>query len=242
MELTDEIYKLTKKFPDEERYGLISQMRRSAVSIPSNIAEGCRRNSKGSYIQFLSVAFGSGGELETQMEICKRNLALSQAEYKIAENLLEEVMKMLNKLISNLRTTNYDLQTNEGFIALLTVLLVSVSTLLMATTLIFLSGSESLQGFQATESSATLQIGDSCIEEALFRLKNLATYSGGNIAVGDGSCDVTLTGSGLTRDIISSSTIITQIGSFTRRITASTTIATNSAGNATTTDIIRWRE
>ena len=59
-----------------------------------------------------------------------------------------------------------------GFIALITALLVSVATLLVASTLIYLSGSESFQGFQAVESLATLQIGDSCIEEALFRLKN----------------------------------------------------------------------
>lgn len=115
MELADEIYKLTKKFPDEERYSLVSQMRRSAISIPSNIAEGYRRNSKGSYIQFLLVAYGSGGELETQIEICKRNLNLNQNEYEKAENLLEEVMKMLNSLISKLRTTAYDLRAENGF-------------------------------------------------------------------------------------------------------------------------------
>lgn len=142
----------------------------------------------------------------------------------------------------NLIVWRYDLRTNDGFIALLTVLFVSVSMLLVASTLIYLSGSESLQGFQSVESSATLQIGESCFEEALFRLKNFTAYSGGSIAIGSGSCDVALTGSGSTRDIISSSTITTQIGSFTRRITASTTIAANVAGNATTTDITRWRE
>lgn len=130
----------------------------------------------------------------------------------------------------------------KGFIALITVLLVSVSALLIASTLIYLSGSESLQGFQSVESLATLQIGDSCIEEALFRLKNSQAYAGGTIQIGNGTCDVTLTGSGSTRDIIASSSIITQSGSFTRRITASSTMTTNIAGNANATDITRWRE
>ena len=132
--------------------------------------------------------------------------------------------------------------SNQGFIALMTVLFVSVTTLLIATTLIYLSGSESLQGFQSAESSATLQVGDSCLEEALFRLKNIATYSGGSIAIGSGNCNVALIGTGSTREITASSSIITSIGSFTRRITASSTLSTNIAGNATTTDITRWRE
>lgn len=135
--------------------------------------------------------------------------------------------------------------SRKGFIALITVLLVSASTLLVASTLIYLSGSESLQGFQSVESLATVQIGDSCIEESLFRLKNAQTYSGGSIPIGNGSCDVVLTGSGgngSTREITASSSIITSIGSFTRRITASSTITTNAAGISTTTDITRWRE
>ncbi|GEM_PF-3709357 len=135
--------------------------------------------------------------------------------------------------------------SKNGFVALVTLLLVSVSTLLAASTLLYLSGSESLQGFQSAESLAVLQIGDSCIEEALFRLKNSQTYSGGSIPIGDGSCDVALTGSGgsgSTREIYASSSIITSIGSFTRRITASSTITANAAKISTTTDITRWRE
>lgn len=115
MKLADEIYKLTKQFPDDEKYGLISQMRRSAISIPSNIAEGYRRNSDGFYVQFLSVSYGSGGELETQIEICKKNLPLRDESYHSAEVLLEEVMKMLNSLISKLRATRYEPRANRGF-------------------------------------------------------------------------------------------------------------------------------
>jgi four helix bundle protein len=72
MELVEAVYKLTDTLPKDEKYGLISQMRRSAVSIPSNIAEGRYRGSRKDYANFLRTAFGSGAELETQLEICKR--------------------------------------------------------------------------------------------------------------------------------------------------------------------------
>ena len=100
--LTLEIYKLTRVFPKEEQYGLISQMRRAAVSIPSNIAEGKLRNSEREFRQFLLIAFGSGGELETQVEIAKR-LGLGVKEDSIlVKLLLGEVMRMLNSLIIKL--------------------------------------------------------------------------------------------------------------------------------------------
>ena len=69
--LTLDIYRITKKFPPEELYGMISQMRRSAVSIPCNIAEGYRRGHRKEYVQFLYVAMGSCAELETQLSIAK---------------------------------------------------------------------------------------------------------------------------------------------------------------------------
>lgn len=145
-------------------------------------------------------------------------------------------MKNSNKLIS------CTLQAEDGFIALITVVLVAVSTLLIASTLIYLSTSESFLSFQAVESHEASQVGDSCVEEGLFRLKHDVAYAGENLAIGNGTCDVTVTGSGTTRTIVASSTIYTGIGNFTRRITASTTISTNTAKNATTTDITRWYE
>ena len=99
IELVVEIYNLTDKFPKTEIYGLTSQMRRSAVSIPSNIAEGRRRGYQKEFTHFLTISYGSGAELETQLEISKRLSFLNDSEYKKAEQLLEEVMKMLNKLI-----------------------------------------------------------------------------------------------------------------------------------------------
>ena len=72
MDLVEGVYRLTKQFPKEEVYGLASQMRRSAVSIPSNIAEGHCRNGRREYVHHLSIALGSLGELETQVLIAQR--------------------------------------------------------------------------------------------------------------------------------------------------------------------------
>lgn len=102
IELVTEIYKLTEKFPKSELYGLTSQIRRASVSIPSNIAEGYTRKHRQEYIQFLRIAFGSGGELETQIIIAKNLNYASQKDFEEIEKLLDEIMKMLNKLISTL--------------------------------------------------------------------------------------------------------------------------------------------
>ncbi|RJR25810.1 four helix bundle protein [Candidatus Microgenomates bacterium] len=106
------IFELTENFPKSEIYGLVSQMRRCSVSIPSNIAEGSRRGSKKDYCQFLRIAFGSGAELETQIEILKELSFGKNLNYEKVDSLLEEVMKMLNKLINQF-TTNYNLPTTS---------------------------------------------------------------------------------------------------------------------------------
>ncbi len=106
VDLVVAIYELTNSFPKTELYGLVSQMRRSAVSIPSNIAEGRRRGSKKEFRRFLLVAFGSGAELETQIVISKKlNYGYNQ-DYIQADELLDEVMRMLNKLINNQTVEN----------------------------------------------------------------------------------------------------------------------------------------
>ncbi len=96
------IYKLTENFPREEVYGLTSQIRRSAVSIPANIAEGSRRGTRKDYRSFLINAFGSGAELETHLLIVKQLPFGENLDYREVETLLEETMKMLNKLITQL--------------------------------------------------------------------------------------------------------------------------------------------
>ncbi len=100
MELVKEIYNLTEKLPKSERYGLTSQMRRAAVSIPSNIAEGYKRKNLGEYIQFLCIADASGAELETQILLTKD--LFPKTDYSKAESLLEEVQKMLIVMIKKL--------------------------------------------------------------------------------------------------------------------------------------------
>lgn len=104
IELVTEVYNLSNAFPKSELFGITNQMRRSVVSIPSNIAEGYLRKNRPEYLQFLRIAFGSGAELETQLLISK-NLKLSRVDnFKKSENLIDEVMKMLNKLITSLES------------------------------------------------------------------------------------------------------------------------------------------
>ncbi|MEK7126458.1 MAG: four helix bundle protein [Patescibacteria group bacterium] len=100
VELARQIYTLTKQFPPEERFGLSSQMQRAAVSIPSNIAEGKLRGSSKEFFHFLRIAFGSGGELETQIEIAKSLPKMKDLDFIPVETLLDEVMRMLNVMIS----------------------------------------------------------------------------------------------------------------------------------------------
>lgn len=103
MDLTEEIYRLVKKLPKEETYALSDQMRRSVVSIPSNIAEGQGRNSNNEFRNFLSFANGSLSELETQLLICVRLGYLSDADIKTALSLSNEIDRMLSALILRLK-------------------------------------------------------------------------------------------------------------------------------------------
>jgi four helix bundle protein len=98
MELSEMVYKITISFPKEELYGITSQMRRAAVSIPSNIAEGQLRNSKKEFIQFLSIALGSCAELSTQLELSKRLRYLTESDFELISELIYEVMKILHGL------------------------------------------------------------------------------------------------------------------------------------------------
>lgn len=108
MVLVEQIFILTKLFPRGELYGLVSQMRRAAVSIPSNIAEGFGRNSSKEYAHFYAIAYGSALELETQLIISHRVGYINDENYKKALLLLDEILKMLNKMVhSNKATTRH---------------------------------------------------------------------------------------------------------------------------------------
>ncbi len=102
IQLVSLIYRLTEKFPKNEIFGLTSQMRCAAVSIPANLAEGYARKHRAEYVQFVRIAYGSGAELETHMLIAKNLGFVNQKDTTEAEALLDEVMRMLNKLLSSL--------------------------------------------------------------------------------------------------------------------------------------------
>jgi four helix bundle protein len=102
MEMTVAIYEATRSFPSDERYGLISQLRRAAVSVASNIAEGRGRISQGEFRQFLGLAQGSNYEVQTQLLVAKR-MKMGESETLCkAEDLSVEVGKMLSALIASL--------------------------------------------------------------------------------------------------------------------------------------------
>ena len=101
MALVEEIYSHTQSFPDNEKFGLISQMRRSAVSIPSNIAEGAARNSDKEFSRFLTIARGSLMELDTQLTISHR---LGYIVYsQVLEERIEHIFAKINALITKLK-------------------------------------------------------------------------------------------------------------------------------------------
>ena len=104
MALTKAIYRLSQIFPTEEKFGLVAQMRRCAVSVPSNIAEGQARHTTGEFIQFISHAEGSLAELYTQLRLAVELGFCSEAEAAMPFELIEELRKMLNALRRKLVT------------------------------------------------------------------------------------------------------------------------------------------
>jgi four helix bundle protein len=102
MKLVTQVYEKSRSFPKEDTYGLTSQIRRCAVSIPSNIAEGYGRRTSGDYVRFLRIASGSLYELQTQMEIAKNLCYLQESEFQKIEANSIELEKMLSSMISKL--------------------------------------------------------------------------------------------------------------------------------------------
>ncbi|MEZ2348411.1 four helix bundle protein [Terriglobus sp. RCC_193] len=106
MELATAIYRVTEGFPRHETYGLSSQMRRCAVSIPSNIAEGSARATKRDFSHFITIARGSAAELETQLDIARRLGYVDQSNYESVEALCFRVSRMLTKLLEAMRNAD----------------------------------------------------------------------------------------------------------------------------------------
>lgn len=105
MALVTSIYQATRDFPGNESFGLTAQIRRSSVSIPSNIAEGFGRQASGDYLRFLTIARGSLFELQTQLEISMNLGYLTNEAYQELENRSQEIARMLSSFIAKLRTS-----------------------------------------------------------------------------------------------------------------------------------------
>lgn len=99
------VYKATASFPREELFGLVSQLRRAAVSIPTNIAEGSGRGSKADFSRFLQISFGSASELEYEFMLSKDLGYISENSFQEIVPLIEEVKKMLGGLLKSIKRT-----------------------------------------------------------------------------------------------------------------------------------------
>jgi four helix bundle protein len=104
VDLAQDVYEVSKVFPREEQFGMSSQMRRAAVSIAANIAEGAARNGEREFAQFLHVALGSASELETLLEIARRVDLVCVPDYDRLDKLLARISQMLRGLIRSVRS------------------------------------------------------------------------------------------------------------------------------------------
>lgn len=113
MQLAVEVYRLTSKFPKEEVFGLTSQVRRSAISVPSNIAEGHGRLSKKEFRQFLGVAKGSIYELQTQLELAEKLQMASPGSIQDSIQISQEVGKMIFSLLSSMESSTCSTRADD---------------------------------------------------------------------------------------------------------------------------------
>jgi four helix bundle protein len=104
--LVTKIYKTTSTFPKEEMFGLTSQIRRSSVSVPSNIAEGSGRESSKDFLRFLYISLGSIFEMQTQLEIAKNIIYINEEEFNLLYEDSREIERMLASLIRKLKDNN----------------------------------------------------------------------------------------------------------------------------------------
>ena len=103
MDLVERIYEISAAFPRDERFGLTAQIRRAAVSVPSNIGEGSRRKRRKAFLNHLDIALGSQAEVEVRLEIAQRLRFVKMADYKQTQIAVEEIGRMLNGLIVSLQ-------------------------------------------------------------------------------------------------------------------------------------------
>lgn len=98
-----DIYQTTNQFPESEKFGLVSQLRRAAVSVPSNIAEGASRNSNKDFNRFLMISLGSCYEIETQLLLSSDLGFINPKELELMNNILQQIIKMMSKFSSSLK-------------------------------------------------------------------------------------------------------------------------------------------
>ena len=103
LDLTEVVYRFTSTFPRDEQYGLTSQLRRAAVSVPANIAEGCCRDGVLEFARFLGIAMGSASELESHILLARDLESLPLAEFQLLEPRIIEIKRMLTRLIQRLK-------------------------------------------------------------------------------------------------------------------------------------------
>lgn len=104
VDLAITIYQITKRFPSEEKFGLTSQINRSAVSVPSNIAEGAGRNTDGEFSPFLGISSGSSFELETQLVIANRVKLITEQDFQKTSSQIHDIQSMIYGLQQSLNT------------------------------------------------------------------------------------------------------------------------------------------
>jgi four helix bundle protein len=108
MLLVEDVYRLSRRFPPDERFGLTAQLRRAAVSIPSNIGEGGRRKRRKAHLHHLDIALGSQGEVDVQLEIARRLSYIDAVAHKKIAERVSRVGRMLNGLIESLQPADTD--------------------------------------------------------------------------------------------------------------------------------------
>ena len=108
MLLVEDVYRVSKQFPPDERFGLTAQVRRAAVSIPSNVGEGGRRKRRKAHLNHLDIALGSQGEVDVQLEIARRLTYLNESDHTKIASRAARVGRMLNGLIESLQPTEED--------------------------------------------------------------------------------------------------------------------------------------
>ena len=191
IQLVKVVYESTGQLPRNEMYGLMSQMRRASISIPSNIAEGYKRKGLGEYLNFLSIADASAAELETQLIITKD--LYKKVNFSEAELLLEEVQKMLVGMISKLNAKRSTLIADQsGVVVILAVLLIGIF-LSIAFTLSAIFIPKLRTASDAKRSVGALYAAESALEWCLYVnrigstaqpvMGNGATYINGNTNV-----------------------------------------------------------